>query len=188
VSLALFFWGHWLVQLAGWEELMLVSLGIVLLALEVFVLPGMTVAGIAGILALVAGLGMTLVGSGATVAAISTALGRVALSMLLAMAGAAALLRFLPHSPFGRRLVLATGMPAGGGYVSAPESDQAWLGRTGTAVSPLRPAGIADIDGTRVDVVSDGAFIDAGSPIAVTRVDGNRIVVRRSTPSKEHNT
>jgi membrane-bound serine protease (ClpP class) len=188
VSLALFFWGHWLVQLAGWEELMLVSLGIVLLALEVFVLPGMTVAGIAGILALVAGLGMTLVGSGATVAAISTALGRVALSMLLAMAGAAALLRFLPHSPFGRRLVLATGMPAGGGYVSAPDSDQAWLGRTGTAVSPLRPAGIADIDGARVDVVSDGAFIDAGSPIAVTRVDGNRIVVRRSTPSKEHNT
>jgi membrane-bound serine protease (ClpP class) len=41
----------------------------------------------------------------------------------------------------------------------------------------LRPAGIATIDGARVDVVSDGAFIEAGAAVVVTRVDGNRIVV-----------
>jgi membrane-bound serine protease (ClpP class) len=45
-------------------------------------------------------------------------------------------------------------------------------------VSPLRPAGIADIDGKRVDVVSQGEWIDAGAPIDIMRVDGNRIVVR----------
>ena len=101
------------------------------------------------------------------------------------MAGAFALLRVLPHLPFGRRLVLETGMEADLGYVSAPESDRQWLGRTGTALSPLRPAGIAEIDGVRVDVVSDGGFIDAGTPIEVTRVDGNRIVVRRSLPRQE---
>jgi membrane-bound serine protease (ClpP class) len=61
-SLGVFFWGHWIVQLAGWKELLVISLGVLLLALEVFVLPGVTVAGIAGIVALVAGLGMTLVG------------------------------------------------------------------------------------------------------------------------------
>ena len=66
ISLGLFFWGHWIVQLAGWEELLLVAIGVLLLALEVFVIPGLTVAGIAGIVALVAGLGMTLVGAGAT--------------------------------------------------------------------------------------------------------------------------
>jgi membrane-bound serine protease (ClpP class) len=65
LSLGLFFWGHWIVQLAGWGELLLVSIGVLLLALEVFVIPGVTVAGIAGIVALVAGLGMTLVGAGA---------------------------------------------------------------------------------------------------------------------------
>lgn len=179
ISLGLFFWGHWIVRLAGWEELLLVSIGVLLITLEVFVFPGTTLAGIAGVIALVAGLGMALVGAGATVPVVIGALGRVALSILLAMAGAFALLRVLPRLPFGRRLVLATGMQADLGYVSAPDSDRRWLGRTGTAISPLRPAGIADIDGTRVDVVSDGGFIDAGAAIEVTRVDGNRIVVRQ---------
>jgi membrane-bound serine protease (ClpP class) len=186
LSLGLFFWGHWIVRLAGWEELLLVSIGVLLIALEVFVLPGITLAGIAGVLALLAGLGMTLVGAGATAAVIISALGRVAMSLLLALAGAFALLRVLPRLPFGRRLILATGMQADLGYVSAPESDRHWLGRTGTVLSPLRPAGIAEIDGTRVDVVSDGGFIDAGTPIEVARVDGNRIVVRRSSPRQEH--
>jgi membrane-bound serine protease (ClpP class) len=49
----------------------------------------------------------------------------------------------------------------------------------GRASSPLRPAGIAEFDGRRVDVVSEGELIDAGQFIEVTRVDGNRIVVRR---------
>jgi membrane-bound serine protease (ClpP class) len=113
------------------------------------------------------------------------ALGRVAISILIAIAGSAALFRLLPRLPFGRRLVLETGMDATKGYVSAPESDRRWLGRTGTALSPLRPAGIADIDGARVDVVSDGGFIDVGTPIEVTRVDGNRIVVRAPAPHEE---
>ena len=180
LSLGLFFWGHWIVQLAGWEELLLVSIGVLLLALEVFVLPGITVAGIAGIVALVAGLAMTLVGAGATVSAIITALGRVAISILLAMAGAFALFRVLPRLPFGRRLVLETGMDAERGYVSAPDSDHRWLRRTGTVVSPLRPSGIAEIDGTRVDVVSEGGFVETGTSVDVIRVDGNRIVVRPS--------
>jgi len=187
LSLGLFFWGHWIVQLAGWEELLLVSLGVLLLAVEVFVIPGFTVAGLGGIVALVAGLGMTLVGAGATMNAIVIALGRVALSILMAMAAAFGLLRLLPRLPFGRRLVLGTGMQADLGYASAPESDRQWLGRTGTALSPLRPAGIAEIDGARVDVVSDGDFIEAGTPILVTRVDANRIVVRRS-PSRQEPT
>jgi membrane-bound serine protease (ClpP class) len=54
------------------------------------------------------------------------------------------------------------------------------LGKSGRAVSPLRTAGIAEIEGERVDVVSDGEFIEPGAPIVVTRIDGNRIVVRRS--------
>ena len=184
-SLGLFFWGHWIVQLAGWEELLLIGIGALLLALEVFVIPGVTVAGIAGILALVAGLGMTLVGAGATLSVVITALGQVAISILLAMAGAFAFVRALPSLPFGNRLVLETDMTADRGYVSSPESDRRWVGKTGTAISPLRPAGIAEFDGTRVDVVSDGDFVDVGSTIAVTRVDGNRIVVRRLSQRQE---
>ena len=59
------------------------------------------------------------------------------------------------------------------------------MARLGTAVSPLRPAGIANIDGTRVDVVSDGSFLDPGTPIVVTEVEGNRIVVRPAPARQE---
>jgi membrane-bound serine protease (ClpP class) len=185
LSLGLFFWGHWIVQLAGWEEVLLVSIGVLLLALEMFVIPGITVAGVAGVVALAAGLGMALVGPGTTISVIIVALGRVAISILLAMAGGVALLRVLPRLPFGRRLILETGMPADLGYVSAPDSDHHWLGRIGTAASPLRPAGIAEFDGVRVDVVSDGTFIEAGTAVEVIRVDGNRVVVQRSLPPQE---
>jgi membrane-bound serine protease (ClpP class) len=178
-SLALFFWGHWLVQLAGWEELLLVGSGLVLLAVEIFVTPGFGVAGVLGIAALLSGLSLGVIGAGATWEFILKALGRVVFSLLLALVGSLVLLRFLPRLPFGRKLILETGLPAGEGFASAPESDRSWLGKSGTTVSPLRPAGIADIEGERVDVVSDGELIESGAPIVVTRVDGNRIVVRR---------
>lgn len=184
-SLALFFWGHWLVQLAGWEEMLLVASGIVLLVLEIFVIPGFGLAGIAGTGALLAGLSLSLIGGGATWEFVAMAMGRVLISVFLALAASLLLLRFLPRLPFGRQLILETGLAAGEGYASAPESDNRWLGKSGTAGSPLRPAGIAVIDGERVDVVSDGEFIDVGMPIFVTRVDGNRIVVRRQRASTE---
>jgi membrane-bound serine protease (ClpP class) len=182
-SLVLFFWGHWLVQLVGWEELILVGVGMVLLAIELFVTPGFGVIGVLGIAAVLGGLGLSLVGAGATWAVILSALGRVAVSLLLAIAASLALLRFLPRLPGGRRLVLETELTAEQGFASAPETDRAWLGKRGTTVSPLRPAGIADLEGQRVDVVSDGEFIEAGASITVVRVDGNRIVVRR--PSRK---
>jgi membrane-bound serine protease (ClpP class) len=184
-SLALFFWGHWLVQLAGWEEILLVGSGLALLILEVFVIPGFGLAGVFGIGALLAGLSLSLVGGGATWEFIVQAVGRVIISIILALAASLVMLRVLPRLPFGRRLILETGLPAAGGYASAPAGDSTWLGKSGRAFSPLRPAGIAEIDGERVDVVSDGEFIDSGAPIVVTRVDGNRIVVRRHQVSTE---
>ena len=177
-SLGLFFWGHWLVRLAGWEEILLVALGLILLALEIFVLPGFGVAGVLGIVALLAGLALSLVGAGATGALMVWAVGRVALSLLIAIGASLILLRLLPHLPYGRTLVLATDLDARAGYASAPETDRKWIGARGTAATPLRPAGIAWLQGERVDVVSQGDYIAADAPIEVVRVDGNRIVVR----------
>jgi membrane-bound serine protease (ClpP class) len=184
-SLALFFWGHWLVQLAGWEELLLFGSGLVLLVLEIFVIPGFGVAGILGIAALLAGLSLSLVGGGASWEFILRATSRVVFSLLVAVGASLLLLRFLPRLPFGRSLILQTGLSAGEGYASTPAGEPAWLGKSGASLTPLRPAGIADIDGRRVDVVSEGEFIDSGVPITVIRVDGNRIVVRRQRTSTE---
>lgn len=182
-SLALVLGSHWVVELVGWEELLLVGGGLILLAAEIFVIPGFGVAGIAGILAVLAGLTMALVGQGATARAFFGAVGRVSFSLIIAVGAAAVLLRAMPRTTLGRRLLLNTALTAGSGYASAPATDQNWLGRRGRAASTLRPAGIADIDGERLDVVSDGAMIEAGAAIIVSRVDGNRIVVRKHQPT-----
>jgi membrane-bound serine protease (ClpP class) len=179
LSLGLFFWGHWLVRLAGWEEILLVAVGLVLLGVEIFVTPGFGLTGTLGLVALLGGLGLSLVGAGATWPVVLTALGQVVVSLLLAIAASLVMLRFLPRLPFGRRLILETELDAREGFASAPEADLMWLGKRGTAASTLRPAGIATLEGDRVDVVSDGEFIEAGEPITVVKVDGNRIVVRQ---------
>lgn len=184
-SLALFFWGHWLLQLAGWEEVLLVGAGIALLFVEVFVTPGFGLTGALGLGALLAGLSLSVIGAGATWEFVLKAAGRVVISMVAAVVASFALLRFLPRLPFGRSLILKTELKAGVEGASAPESDSMWLGKSGKAFSPLRPAGIAEIEGERVDVVSDGELIEPGAPIVVTRVDGNRIVVRRRRPATE---
>jgi membrane-bound serine protease (ClpP class) len=184
-SLALFFWGHWLVRLAGWEELLLMAAGLILLALELFVIPGFGVAGIFGIVALGGGLTLSLIGAGATWDLVLDALGRVALSGLLALGGFAVLVRFLPRLPFGQRLVLDTALGALTGAAPDAPDDRRWLGKQGTTGSPLRPAGVADFEGERVDVVSRGEYIEAGEPIEVVHVEGNRIVVRRARMRKE---
>jgi len=64
------------------------------------------------------------------------------------------------------------------GYTSADTRTEL-LGRTGTALTPLRPAGTAQIGEERIDVVTSGEFISANSPIIVIQVEGSRIVVRK---------
>lgn len=178
-GLALFFWGHWLVQLAGWEEMLLVGIGLVLLAVEMFVVPGFGIVGALGIAAVLGGLAMSLIGPGDTPAVILWAVWRIVIALLVALLAALVLLRIVPRLPLARRLILQSDLGHGPAYGSAPETDQRWLGQRGRALSVLRPAGIADFQGQRVDVVSDGDMIDPGEAIEVTRVDGNRIVVRR---------
>ncbi|MEX2198001.1 MAG: NfeD family protein [Burkholderiales bacterium] len=186
-SLGLFLWGHWLVQLAGWEELLLALGGIVLLMLELFVIPGFGIAGVLGILALAAALVLSMLGTGDTPQFIMATAARVVFALLFALLASLLLLRYLPRLPFGRQFVLQTGLDAAQGYASAPEHDHALLGKRGRTTSPLHPAGIVEIEGERVDVVSDGELIDAGELIEVVRVDGNRIVVRRTTPTTNSN-
>lgn len=180
-SLSLFMWGHWLVQLAGWEELLLALAGLFLFALELFVLPGFGIAGILGLLALLGALVLSTIGTGSHSGFVLWAVARMGFSLVIAAILSAIFIKYLPRLPVGRKLVLSTELNAAQGYSSAPASDYEWLGRSGIAHSALRPAGIADFQGHRLDVVSEGEFIDAGALIRVTHVDGNRIVVQRDS-------
>jgi membrane-bound serine protease (ClpP class) len=177
ICLALFFGAHWIVRLAGFEELMLVGVGLALLAVEVFVTPGFGLPGVLGALALVAGLGLSLVGAGATTGAVVASLGRVAISLILAFAFGAALFALLPRFPFARGIVLSSAGPMPSA-ATRPEASRSWNGVTGMAATPLRPAGTAWLDGERVDVVTDGEFVAAGGTVLVIKHEGNRVVVR----------
>jgi membrane-bound serine protease (ClpP class) len=187
-SLAIFFWGHALVELVGWEQIALVIAGLLLLALEVFVIPGFGIAGVAGLVALAAGLTTSLTGAGASLNGALHALGRVALSALFASIASLLILPFLSRLPAGRKLVLGaaiaeTPATAGGGRELGRRS---LLGAVGTSLSALRPAGIASVNGERVDVVSQGEFVAEGERIEVIRDEGHRVVVRRAAePSND---
>lgn len=184
-SLALFLGGHWIVQLAGWEELLLITLGVVLMLVEVFVIPGFGVAGIAGISALLGGLTLTLIGEGASVPAITNAVARVTISFVAALVAGLLVMRLMTRTSFARRLVLETDMDAADGWESTPAREHHLVGVRGRTHTALRPAGIADIGGERVDVVSEGEMIEPGAEVVVTRVDGNRVVVRRFHTNSE---
>lgn len=188
-SLALVLGGHYTVQLVGWEELILVAVGVILIGVEVFVIPGFGLAGVGGITALLAGLSLSMVGQGATVAAIFAAAGRVTFSMLAAIALSVLAFRLLTKTSLTGRLVLDSSLPPGGGEGAEPTAAahpyRDMLGREGATITALRPAGLAQFDGERVDVVSTGEMIEPGTAIVVHRMDGNRIVVRRHRATTE---
>lgn len=85
--------------------------------------------------------------------------------------------RILPKTKLGKRLILSGPDPSSAS--SSFSSSQDLLSRIGRTTSPLRPSGIAEIDGRRVDVVADGEMIEAEVTVRVTKVEGNRIVVER---------
>ncbi|MEW6220653.1 MAG: NfeD family protein [Thermodesulfobacteriota bacterium] len=85
-------------------------------------------------------------------------------------------LKLLAKSP----ATLRTQLSAREGFVSQDPGLASLLGKTGVALTPLRPAGTAEIDGRRVDVVSRGELIAKGSPLEVVAVTGNQTVVRRA--------
>ncbi len=111
-ALALFFWGHFLAGLAGWEGVALVALGLILLAVEVFVIPGFGVAGVLGLATLLGGLflSVTSVGGGGIVTRESLERGAfsVAVALIALVAGGALLLWTLPRAGRFRGLVLDT--------------------------------------------------------------------------------
>ena len=77
------------------------------------------------------------------------------------------------------RIALGAENTAAAGYTSSPDT-ASLVGKTGATLTALHPAGAARIDGERLDVVTSGEFIDAGTPVAVVEARGNRIVVRKA--------
>jgi membrane-bound serine protease (ClpP class) len=98
--------------------------------------------------------------------------------LLILGVGVVVALRVFPHTPIARKLTLRREFDANEGFTSASSGLEDLAGKEGVAITTLRPAGIALIDGRRMNVVTDGEFIEKDSPLTVVEVEGSRIVVR----------
>jgi len=183
--LALFFFGHNVAGLAGYEEIVLFAVGLTLLFIELFITPGFGLLGSAGALCLIvsfiAAMGKGPIFSAPTVIhpnyyrALSN-FGGALLGFLLIILLTYRFV-FVRSSPFYKRFVLTTEEKRGDGFSSAKLGLSRLIGSQGTAITKLRPAGKARIGGQPVNVVSRGEFIEAGETVEVIKVDGNRVVV-----------
>ncbi|MBI5850797.1 MAG: hypothetical protein HZB39_07165 [Planctomycetes bacterium] len=185
VALALF--SSWLVGLADWTEILLFFLGLGLLGVEAFVMPGTVIFGLLGFVSLVLALILSqqtfVFPANATQEEILTGnLLDLLWLILLVTAGAAAMWRVLPKLPYFNRALLEPPDRAGTGastrFAGVDASRAQLVGVVGIAATDLRPAGVLALDdGARLDVVSQGEFVRKGARLKVLEVGGNRIVV-----------
>ena len=179
VALTLFFGSAYILQLASIIEILLFIIGLGLILLEVFVIPGFGVAGISGIILIIASLFLSMVGEDPflDMQAVSMAIIQLSVALLLSLVLIFLLAKYLPKSNIFKKFILSEEERSVAGYTSRKDAKE-FLGAKGVSLTTLRPAGTAEINGRRVDVVTDSEYIENGKEIEVVEVDGMRIVVR----------
>lgn len=168
----LFFSGQWLLGLASWLEIMIFLAGVILIIGELLFL-GTGILAALGVSCIFASLFLVLGADTQAVQAISFSLAAALVLFLL-------LAKRVSTSSLWKRLMLKETETTREGFVSGPDYT-IYQGKTGITVTKLHPAGVVEIDGVWVDVVSEGVFVDEGVKVKVTGTDSNRVVVRPVT-------
>jgi membrane-bound ClpP family serine protease len=186
VCFVLFFWAH--SQLAGQITMLAVLLfvlGLLLIGLEIFVIPGFGAAGISGIVLVLIGLGLVTLEKRPETTAEWLDFGKTLATfggcLLGALVTAYVLAWYLPHIPYAQRLVLKPPSEKAdtADAVDAPAPPHAsLLGAIGVAVTTLRPAGMVRFGDEFVDVVAEGSYVNPGVRVQIIEIEGNRIVVK----------
>jgi membrane-bound serine protease (ClpP class) len=192
IAIALYFLGSYLANMSGYFEWLLFLLGVILLALEIYVIPGFGVAGVAGILLIVGSLFMALISFGPDGFSLDDLriemMARAGFTLFLGLIGmiiaVILLARYLPHTPGMKWLILEPLRTTPPGTPAAPEIDAADLhslkiGDRGTTASLLRPSGVALFADRRVDVLTEGDYLKPDVEVEIYRIEGSRIFVRR---------
>lgn len=167
-SLMLFFYGHLIVGLAGYESIILFVVGIILIMLELFI-PG----GILGFLGL-GSIVISLLMAGGNLAHMSLS---ITIAFLLSGLVIIIMTKVIgKNMKFFKKIILTDATTTEQGYVSN-EDRMDLIGQTGITLTQMRPAGVALINGERLDVVSVGDFIEKDVKVKVVQVEGSRIVI-----------
>jgi membrane-bound serine protease (ClpP class) len=190
IALAIFVGAPYLTGLASTWEILAIAIGIVLIAVEVLVIPGFTLAGIAGIALFMLGLLATFVpdepdrpfpfylpSMPGTIAFLKQGLITFISAMTASVIGMVILSRYLPKTGFFRRIVPANPTPSDVLVVDEYMA-VARVGDVGVSETALRPAGKATFGSTMMDVVTQGEYLDRGAKVEVIEHRGNRVVVR----------
>ena len=191
ICFALFFLGHYLAGLAGWEVVALFTVGMVLVLIEILFFAHSTIVfGVVGVFLMLASLLWAMIDRypGETFFPKGRMLAVPLLNLFIAIVAAvlviAILARFLPRTSLYRRFALMTSNPRGPSLAGAPHKFATALsltpGTQGTAITILRPSGKARFADHVVDVVTEGEFIAPQTPITVIQTDGMRVVVKRA--------
>lgn len=168
-ALFLFFFGHLFAGFAGMESIILFIVGIVLILIEIF-MPGFGIFGILGIGSIIASMLLA-----------SFSITRMIIAILIAVIvttiGAIMMFKYFGNRGPMKKIVLSSATTTEEGYVANVTRDDL-LGKVGMALTPLRPSGTAIIENERLDVVSEGSYIEKDKQIKVVYASGAKIVVR----------
>ena len=192
VALAIFLGAPYLTGVASIADILILFVGLALLLVEIFLIPGFGVAGILGLHFIVAGLLMSFTPADApgpiwptfnyryTLQGLKWGMTVLAGGMLTSLVFMVILGRFMPQLPYVGRVV-APNPTAAEVAADIPYPYEARVGDQGITESQLRPAGKARFGSTLVDVVTEGEFVEAKTPVRVIERRGNRVVVRSAT-------
>ncbi len=175
LSFTLFFGGHIIAGLAGYEVVILFLTGILLLIIEAFV-TGFGLLGAGGAVAMVAAIVLSAASTG-------EGLRNLIIALILATVIIVISFKYLIKSTWLRNIILSYKEDKDLGYVGPKEASQL-LDKEGITITTLRPSGTAEIEGNRIDVVSDGGYIPGDTRVKVVKIEGTRVVVREAK-SKE---
>ncbi|MCF6149800.1 MAG: serine protease [Candidatus Kuenenia sp.] len=181
---ATIFLSKYLVGLAEAPEILIFFAGIALIAVEIFLIPGFGITGIAGILLVFAGLILSFQDFTFPSTPSDSEMLRKNLLMMIGSFLTSALvivllLRYMPGIPIFNRLILRTSETPDYGFKNdSMPAYSALVGTKGIAITPLRPSGRVDVGERILDVVTQGDFIDKGQGVEIVKVEGNRIVVK----------
>ncbi len=186
ICIGLVFAGQYMVGLADYTEILLILIGVVLLGIELFVIPGFGIVGILGILFMAAGMILSLQGFVIPKPDMpwqKILLEKNIIKMLFSLSGSVALIILFFRYVFPKLSRVVAGPYLSATLEEAHASPQASFpvsaGETGIATKTLRPAGSIMIGAHVYDAVADGEYIEKDEPVIVTEVSGNRIVVTR---------
>lgn len=179
---SLFFWMSFLAGTAEWLEVIAFVVGLICILIELFVVPGVGIFGLGGLVLLIGGVVLTtqtfvIPRNPYQLAQMSEALWMVIASCIGLIAGLAMLRWLLPNTPLFWHLHLAAPDMTMSDQREAMVDFTDLIGQQGTSITPLRPAGKARFGDQVLQVVSEGSVIAEGQPIVVIEAIGNRVVV-----------